>query len=176
MQQSIAKLGKEITTLKASLAQANRSAHSQIAKISERLEHQPAEITGSITAPKTKARGNAVAGAAPGATLGRGRTAAARARAGDGGLVHPRRPQRLRLRRGSRRNLSGQLGAPAARPRTGAIGQAAGWALDGADAEGHHRVACATGPISKKSDGQRAIEPAAPANKGAAACDLCVDP
>ena len=55
MQQSIAKLGKEITTLKASLDQANRSAHTQIAKISERLEHQAAEITGSITAPQTTA-------------------------------------------------------------------------------------------------------------------------
>ena len=55
MQQSIAKLGKEITTLKASLEQANKSAHTQIAKISERLEHQSAEITGSIAAPQTAA-------------------------------------------------------------------------------------------------------------------------
>lgn len=55
MQQSIAKLGKEITTLKASLEQVNKSAHSQIAKISERLEQSAAEITGSITAPQTTA-------------------------------------------------------------------------------------------------------------------------
>jgi len=53
MQQSIAKLGKEITTLKASLEQANKSAHTQIAKITERLEHGAAEITDSISAPQT---------------------------------------------------------------------------------------------------------------------------
>jgi len=50
MQQSIARLGKEITTLKASLEQANKSAHAQIAKITERLEHASAEFTGSISA------------------------------------------------------------------------------------------------------------------------------
>ena len=55
MQQSIALLGKEITTLKAGLEQANKSAHTQIAKISERLEHATAEITGSISAPQTTA-------------------------------------------------------------------------------------------------------------------------
>ena len=55
MQQSIARLGKEVTTLKASLEQTNKAAHTQIAKISERLEHATAEITGSIAAPKTAA-------------------------------------------------------------------------------------------------------------------------
>jgi|SRR5450830_215618 hypothetical protein len=55
MQQSIARLGKEVTTLKASLEQANKSAHIQIAKISERLEHATAEVTGSISAPQTTA-------------------------------------------------------------------------------------------------------------------------
>ena len=39
MQQSIARLGREVTTLRASLDQANKAAHTQIAKISERLEH-----------------------------------------------------------------------------------------------------------------------------------------
>jgi hypothetical protein len=53
MQQSIAKLGKEITTLKASLEQANKSAQTQIAKISERFDHAAAEVTGSIAAPQT---------------------------------------------------------------------------------------------------------------------------
>ncbi len=53
MEQSIDRLGKEITMLKASLEQANKSAHTQIAKISERFEHQAAEITGSIAAPQT---------------------------------------------------------------------------------------------------------------------------
>jgi hypothetical protein len=53
MQQSITRLGKEVTTLKASLEAANKAAHTQIAKISERLEHGVAEITGSISAPQT---------------------------------------------------------------------------------------------------------------------------
>lgn len=55
MQQSIARLGKEITTLRAGLEQANQSAHSQIAKISERLKQASTEITGSISAPQTTA-------------------------------------------------------------------------------------------------------------------------
>jgi hypothetical protein len=55
MQQSLAKLGKEVTTLKANLEAANRTAHSQMAKISEKLEHASAEITGSISAPQTAA-------------------------------------------------------------------------------------------------------------------------
>jgi hypothetical protein len=53
MQQSIARLGKEVTTLKASLDAANKSAHTQIAKITDRLEHATAEITGSVSAPQT---------------------------------------------------------------------------------------------------------------------------
>ena len=53
MQQSIARLGQEITTLKANLEQANRSAHSELAKISERFSHATAEITNSISAPQT---------------------------------------------------------------------------------------------------------------------------
>lgn len=55
MQQSIALLGKEITTLKAGLEQTNKSAHVQIAKISDRLDHATAEVTGSIAAPQTTA-------------------------------------------------------------------------------------------------------------------------
>ncbi len=55
MQQSIARLGKEVTTLKASLDAANKSAHTQIAKITDRLEHAQADITGSISAPQTAA-------------------------------------------------------------------------------------------------------------------------
>lgn len=57
MQQSIARLGKEIITLKASIESANKSAHTQIAKITdkitERLDH-PAnpETTGSIPTPR----------------------------------------------------------------------------------------------------------------------------
>jgi hypothetical protein len=55
MQQSLAKLGKEVTTLKANLESANRAAHSQMAKISEKLERTSADITGSISAPQTAA-------------------------------------------------------------------------------------------------------------------------
>ena len=55
MQQSIARLAKEVTTLKAGLEQANKSAHTQIAKISERLERGTSEVTGSISAPQTTA-------------------------------------------------------------------------------------------------------------------------
>jgi len=55
MQQSIARLGKEVTTLKASLEAANKSAHTQIAKITDRLEHAQADITGSISAQQTVA-------------------------------------------------------------------------------------------------------------------------
>lgn len=57
IQQSIAKLNKEIGTLKASLESANKSAHSQIAKITERFERNAGAelITGSISAPQTVA-------------------------------------------------------------------------------------------------------------------------
>ena len=53
MQQSIARLSKEITSLKANVEAANKSAHAQVAKISERLSRESAEITGSIPAPQT---------------------------------------------------------------------------------------------------------------------------
>ena len=53
IQQSVARLSKEITSLKASLEAANKSAQSQIAKISERLNRGSAEITGSIAPPQT---------------------------------------------------------------------------------------------------------------------------
>ena len=65
MQQSLARLGKEVTTLKASLEAANKAAHTQMAKISERLEHASAEITGSISAPQTAAPLPAPMAAAP---------------------------------------------------------------------------------------------------------------
>ena len=56
MQQSIARLSNEITTLKTSIEAANKSAHSQIVKISERSDRAAsAEITGSISAPQTTA-------------------------------------------------------------------------------------------------------------------------
>ena len=53
IQQSVARLSKEITSLKGIIEAANKSAHSQIAKISERLKRGSAEITGSITPPQT---------------------------------------------------------------------------------------------------------------------------
>ena len=48
MQQSVARLTKEITSLKATLDAANRSASSQIAKISERLSRETTNVTGSV--------------------------------------------------------------------------------------------------------------------------------
>jgi hypothetical protein len=53
IQQSVARLSMEMTSLKASLEAANKSTQSQIAKISERLSRGSAEITGSITPPQT---------------------------------------------------------------------------------------------------------------------------
>jgi hypothetical protein len=53
MRQSIAELGKDIAAMKAGLEHKNGSAHSQVAKISERLNHAAAEVTGSIAASGT---------------------------------------------------------------------------------------------------------------------------
>ena len=54
MQQTIARLGKEVTTLKANVEAANKNAHTQIAKITERFDRAAsADITGSISAPQT---------------------------------------------------------------------------------------------------------------------------
>lgn len=53
-QQSVAHLTKEITNLKAGLEAANKAAHSQIAKLSDRLSRETA-VTGSITPPQTVA-------------------------------------------------------------------------------------------------------------------------
>lgn len=59
MQQSIAKLNKEIGSLKSNLEAANKAATTQIAKMSEKLNDKlsrdAAEVTGSISAPPTTA-------------------------------------------------------------------------------------------------------------------------
>ena len=57
MQQTLGKLNKEIATLKTNLDAANKSAHSQIAKINERFDRASSEelITGSISPPQTVA-------------------------------------------------------------------------------------------------------------------------
>ncbi|HZP70228.1 MAG TPA: hypothetical protein VFB29_09820 [Pseudolabrys sp.] len=52
-QQSIARLSKEISSLKASLEAANKSANAQFAKITERLSREAAEITGAVKPPQT---------------------------------------------------------------------------------------------------------------------------
>jgi hypothetical protein len=52
-QQSVARLAKEITSLKASFDAADKSAHSQIAKISERLNREGTGITGSVAPPQS---------------------------------------------------------------------------------------------------------------------------
>jgi hypothetical protein len=48
-------MAKEITSLKASLDAASKSANSQIAKISERLSRESAGVTNSISPPQTVA-------------------------------------------------------------------------------------------------------------------------
>ncbi|MCW5693479.1 MAG: hypothetical protein KIT48_14055 [Pseudolabrys sp.] len=60
MQQSVAKLGKEVTTLRANLDAANKRAQVQTASLekklheqTERLKKEAAEVTGSISAPQT---------------------------------------------------------------------------------------------------------------------------
>jgi hypothetical protein len=52
-QQSVARLAKEITSLKASFDAASKSAHSQIAKISERLNREGVDVTGSVAPPQS---------------------------------------------------------------------------------------------------------------------------
>lgn len=52
MQQSITHLSKEVASLKTSLDAANKSAHSQVVKITERLAAVAADVTGSIAAPQ----------------------------------------------------------------------------------------------------------------------------
>ena len=51
-QQSIARLSKEISSLKTSFDAANKSAHAQFAKITERLSREGGEITGAIKPPQ----------------------------------------------------------------------------------------------------------------------------
>jgi hypothetical protein len=67
-QQSVAHLAKEITNLKASLDVANKSANSQIAKISERLNRESAGITNSISPPQTVAPAPQASAAVPAPT------------------------------------------------------------------------------------------------------------
>jgi hypothetical protein len=59
MQQTVARLTKDIATLKANVEAANKTAHAQFAKISDKLSEKiardSAEITGSIAAPQTAA-------------------------------------------------------------------------------------------------------------------------
>ena len=59
MQQSIVRLSKEVTTLKSNLDAANKTAHTQIAKLNdklaERVKKESADVTGSISAPQTTA-------------------------------------------------------------------------------------------------------------------------
>jgi hypothetical protein len=52
-QQSVARLAKEVTSLKASLETASKSASSQFARISERLNREGADVTGSIAPPQS---------------------------------------------------------------------------------------------------------------------------
>ncbi len=57
MQQSIAHLSKEVASMKTSLDAANKSAHRQVAKLSEKISERfaavAADVTGSIAPPQT---------------------------------------------------------------------------------------------------------------------------
>jgi hypothetical protein len=57
MRQTLAQLNKEVATLKTNLDAANKAAHSQIAKITERFDRAASAelVTGSISAPQTTA-------------------------------------------------------------------------------------------------------------------------
>ena len=140
MQQSIAKLNKEIAALKTNLDQASKAAHTQIAKISDRLEHQAAEITGSIAAPQTIAarHGRTVPLPRPAQRLSI-ESSSAHMPVVAGWTIHDFRNGYVFVQnRGE--VYQAQLGAPLPGPRPGAIDQAARRPLDRADAEGHHRV------------------------------------
>lgn len=52
-QQSISRLSNDVAGLKANLEAANKSAHSQFARIIERLARDNTEITGTVTPPQT---------------------------------------------------------------------------------------------------------------------------
>jgi len=52
-QQSLVRLAKEVAGLKASLEAANKAAHAQIAKITERLGRESTDNTASVTPPQT---------------------------------------------------------------------------------------------------------------------------
>jgi len=54
LQQTIARLSKEVATLKASVEASNKSAYQQSAKLGDRLSRDAADITGSISAPRTQ--------------------------------------------------------------------------------------------------------------------------
>ena len=136
MQQSVARLTKEITSLKASLDTANRSASSQIAKISERLNRETANVTGSVP-PQTQAAPPAPLPAArlePAATAMQPRLSIVP----DWTIRETSR--RLRLCAGAWRHLSGRARGAAAWPRSGRTNQATGRTLAGCDAKRNYRV------------------------------------
>ena len=147
MQQSVARLTKEITSLKASLDAANRSASSQIAKISERLNRETANITGSLT-PQT----SQVASSAPLPAARLEPAANAAASVDRNRLDDPRNPRRLRLRAGARRRLSGRARRAAAGPRSGRTDQATGRSLAGRHAQRTSSCRCAIDVISNNSE------------------------
>ena len=136
MQQSIARLSNEITTLKTSIEAANKCAFPDrqdqrtLRSRRERRDHWF-----NFGAPNHGAAPNPTAGAA----RRRGTESAAGAPASGAGLVDPRRARRLYLRARPRRHLSGRARRTVARSWCGGIGQAAGRPLGGGDAKGNYR-------------------------------------
>ncbi len=138
-QQSIARLSKDVASLKASFEAANKSAHSQFAKLSERLARDSAEITGAITPPQTVPPTSPAAAPLPPARPAPAAEALA-ASVGHHRLDDPRDARRLCLRARSRRRLSGRAGRAFAGHWAGRADQAAGRSLGRGHAEGHHRL------------------------------------
>jgi hypothetical protein len=136
-QQSIARLSKDVASLKASLEAANKTAHSQFAKLSERLARDSAEITGAITPPQTVPPTSPAAAPLPPGTSGI-RSGIPASSIGHLRLDDPRNARRLCLRARSRRRLSGRAGRAFAGHRAGRADQAAGRSLGRGHAEGHH--------------------------------------
>ena len=144
MQQTIARLGKEITALKTSIAAANKPGHSQVTKTGDKIIDKPIDkpvvVAKPAEQPVSGEPGDHRLGtdAALGATGGCNRKRAAGASRAGEGLVDPRRARRLSLCARPRRHLPGRARRALARPRPGAIDQAPGRPLGGDDAQGHY--------------------------------------
>ena len=172
MQQSIARLGHELSTLKASLDAAGKSAHAQTAQLAklsqalneklaantkaanEALARAGAEVTGSISAPQTAAVQPATPLPQPRPPLQARRRRQPAAAVDPGRLAGARRGPRRRAGRRPRRHLRGRTGRQSAGPRPGRIDPPRRRPLDRRDAEGPHRLRGARPALFRLSRGR----------------------